>query len=316
MRRDRETETLETGALATGSPGSGILRRTTGAVAMLALVVGLSACSQGTGGGGGGWFSGLFSRSDVERKPIEEYTAQEIFQRAEYDLEGGDLDGAAKWFGEVERLYPYSDLAKRALIMQAYVHHQDHAYEDSRVAAARFLDFYPGDEDAAYAQYLLALSYYDQIEAIGRDQGLTFQALQALREVIEKYPDTEYARSAILKFDLAFNHLAGKEMEIGRYYLKRKHYTAAINRFRVVVEQFQTTTHTPEALHRLVESYLSLGLTDEAQTAGAILGHNFKATEWYEDSYALLTKQGLKPEAKGDSWLAALYRQLIKGEWL
>ena len=316
MRRDRETETLETGALATGSPGSGILRRTTGAVAMLALVVGLSACSQGTGGGGGGWFSGLFSRSDVERKPIEEYTAQEIFQRAEYDLEGGDLDGAAKWFGEVERLYPYSDLAKRALIMQAYVHHQDHAYEESRVAAARFLDFYPGDEDAAYAQYLLALSYYDQIEAIGRDQGLTFQALQALREVIEKYPDTEYARSAILKFDLAFNHLAGKEMEIGRYYLKRKHYTAAINRFRVVVEQFQTTTHTPEALHRLVESYLSLGLTDEAQTAGAILGHNFKATEWYEDSYALLTKQGLKPEAKGDSWLAALYRQLIKGEWL
>ena len=316
MRRDRETETLETGALATGSPGSGILRRTTGAVAMLALVVGLSACSQGTGGGGGGWFSGLFSRSDVERKPIEEYTAQEIFQRAEYDLEGGDLDGAAKWFGEVERLYPYSDLAKRALIMQAYVHHQDHAYEDSRVAAARFLDFYPGDEDAAYAQYLLALSYYDQIEAIGRDQGLTFQALQALREVIEKYPDTEYARSAILKFDLAFNHLAGKEMEIGRYYLKRKHYTAAINRFRVVVEQFQTTTHTPEALHRLVESYLSLGLTDEAQTAGAILGHNFKSTEWYEDSYALLTKAGLKPEAKGDSWLAALYRQLIKGEWL
>ena len=316
MRRDRETETLETGARATGSPGAGILRRTTGTVAMLALVVGLSACSQGTGGGGGGWFSGLFSGSDVEKKPIEDYTAQEIFQRAEYDLENGKLDDAAKWFGEVERLYPYSDLAKRALIMQAYVHHQDHAYEESRVAAARFLDFYPGDEDAAYAQYLLALSYYDQIEAIGRDQGLTFQALQALREVIEKYPDTEYARSAILKFDLAFNHLAGKEMEIGRYYLKRKHYTAAINRFRVVVEQFQTTTHTPEALHRLVESYLSLGLTDEAQTAGAILGHNFKSTEWYEDSYALLTKAGLKPEAKGDSWLAALYRQLIKGEWL
>ena len=316
MRRDSETGTRETGSKGAASPGSRVFRRTTGTIAMLALVAGLSACSQGVGGGGGGWFSGLFSGSDVEKKPIEEYTAQEIFQRGEFDLENGDFEEAAKWFGEVERLYPYSDLAKRALIMQAFVHHKDHAYEDSRVAAKRFLDFYPGDDDAAYAQYLLALSYYDQIDAIGRDQGLTFQALQALREVIERYPDTEYARSAILKFDLAFNHLAGKEMEIGRYYLKRKHYTAAINRFRVVVEQYQTTTHTPEALHRLVESYLSLGLTDEAQTAGAILGHNFKATEWYEDSYDLLTKAGLKPEAKGDSWLAALYRQLIKGEWL
>ena len=160
------------------------------------------------------------------------------------------------------------------------------------------------------------MSYYDQIDDVGRDQGLTFQALQALRVVIETYPDSEYATSAILKFDLAFDHLAAKEMEIGRYYLKKKHYTAAINRFRVVVEQFQTTSHTPEALHRLVESYLSLGLVDEAQTAGAILGHNFRSTEYYEDSYALLTGQGLKPEAKGNSWLAGIYRQVIRGEWL
>jgi len=316
MRRDRETGTRDTGIFGTGKPAAGIVRRASATVAMLALVTGLSACAQGAGGGGGGWFSNLFSGNQVEKKPIEEYSAQEIFQRAEFELDNGKYEEAAKWYGEVERLYPYSELAKRALIMQAYAHHKDRAFEDSRTAASRFLEFYPGDEDAAYAQYLLALSYYDQIEAIGRDQGLTFQALQALREVIEKYPDTEYARSAILKFDLAFSHLAGKEMEIGRYYLKRKHYTAAINRFRVVVEQYQTTTHTPEALHRLVESYLSLGLTDEAQTAGAILGYNFKATQWYEDSYALLTSQGLKPEAKGDSWLAALYRQLVKGEWL
>ena len=311
MRRDRETRTGETVVFAPGM----IARRATGTLAMLALAVGLSACSQGAGGGDG-WFSNLFSVNDAEQKPIEEYTPEEIFQRAEFEAENGDYDEAAKWYGEVERLYPYSELAKRALIMQAYVHHKDFAFDDTRAAASRFLDFYPGDEDAAYAQYLLALSYYDQIDAIGRDQGLTFQALQALRDVIERYPDTEYARSAILKFALAFDHLAGKEMEIGRYYLKRKHYTAGINRFRVVVEQFQTTSHTPEALHRLVESYLSLGLTDEAQTAGAILGHNFKATEWYEDSYALLTSQGLEPEARGDSWLAALYRQLIKGEWL
>ncbi|PIE08151.1 MAG: outer membrane protein assembly factor BamD [Rhodobacterales bacterium] len=280
---------------------------------MLALAAGLSACSQGAGGG---LFSGMFSQDKAEQKPIEDYTAQEIFQRAEYDLENGDYEDAAKWFGEVERLYPYSELSRRALIMRAYAFHKAHEFDDSRAAAARFLDFYPGDEDAAYARYLLALSYYDQIDAIGRDQGQTFQALQALRDVIELHPETEYARSAILKFDLAFDHLAGKEMEVGRYYLKRKHYTAAINRFRVVVEEFQTTSHTAEALHRLVESYLSLGLTQEAQTAGAILGHNFKSTEWYEDSYDLLTAKGLKPEAVGDSWLSALYRQLVKGEWL
>jgi len=216
----------------------------------------------------------------------------------------------------VERLYPYSEWAKRALIMQAFAFHSDRDYENSRAAAQRYIDFYPAEEDAAYAQYLLALSYYDQIDDIGRDQGLTFQALQALRVVIEQYPDSEYARSAMLKFDLAFDHLAAKEMEIGRYYLKRGHYTAAINRFRVVVEQFQTTTHTPEALHRLVESYLSLGLTDEAQTAGAILGYNFQSTEWYQDSYKLLTGRGLSMEAKGDSWLAGIYRQVVKGAWL
>ncbi|MDP3341090.1 outer membrane protein assembly factor BamD [Frigidibacter sp.] len=249
--------------------------------------------------------------------PIEDLTAEQIYQKAEFELEtNGEPEEAARLFSEVERLYPYSEWAKRALIMQAFAFHSDRDYENSRAAAQRYIDFYPAEEDAAYAQYLLALSYYDQIDDVGRDQGLTFQALQALRVVIEQYPDSEYARSAMLKFDLAFDHLAGKEMEIGRYYLKRGHYTAAINRFRVVVEQFQTTTHTPEALHRLVESYLSLGLTDEAQTAGAILGHNFQSTEWYQDSYKLLTGRGLSMEAKGDSWLSGVYRQVVKGAWL
>ncbi len=290
------------------------------------LVAGLlvSACSGGSGsvgsgsfsgGNGGGLFGGLFS-DPVEQKPIEEWTAEQIFKRGEYDLENNKPDKAAEWFGEVERLYPYSAWAKRALIMQAFAFHKDKDYEQSRATAQRFIDVYPADEDAAYAQYLLALSFYDQIDEVGRDQGLTFQALQALRAVIELYPDTEYARSAILKFDLAFDHLAGKEMEIGRYYLKRKHYTASINRFRVVVEKFQTTSHVAEALHRLVESYIALGLTDEAQTAGAILGHNFQSTPWYQDSYRLLTNAGLEPKAKGDNWLASVYRQLIKGDWL
>ncbi len=254
---------------------------------------------------------------EAKQLPLENYTAEQIFQRGEIELETGKRPkDSLIYFQEVERLYPYTQYAKRALIMQAFVLHKTGQYEEARAAAQRFLDFYPGDEDAAYASYLMALSYYDQIDEVGRDQGLTFQALQALRTVIETYPDSEYAQSAILKFDLAFDHLAAKEMEIGRYYLKGRHYTAAINRFRVVVEQFQTTTHTAEALHRLVECYLALGLTDEAQTSAAILGFNYQSSPFYQDSYDLLKNQGLTPEAKGHNWLASIYRQMVKGEWL
>jgi outer membrane protein assembly factor BamD len=253
-----------------------------------------------------------------QREPaLDELTAEDIFKLGELELESGKRNNdAIRYFEEVERLYPYTEFAKRALIMQAFTQHQAENYEEARAAAQRYLDFYPGSDDAAYAQYLLALSYYDQIDEVGRDQGLTFQALQALREVIEQYPDSEYADSSVLKFELAFDHLAAKEMEIGRYYLKRGNYTAAINRFRVVVQDFQTTTHTAEALHRLVESYLALGLTDEAQTAGAILGYNYQSSPFYDDSFRLLTGQGLSLEAKGDSWLAKIYRQVIRGEWL
>ena len=256
-------------------------------------------------------------RQEEDDEPtLEETPPQVIYAQAETLLADGDEIPAAQLFAEVERLYPYSEWAKRAIIMQAYAYHLDKDYENSRSASQRFIDFYPTDDDAAYAQYLLALSYYDQIDEVGRDQGLTFQALQSLRGVIENYPDSEYARSSILKFDLAFDHLAAKEMEVGRYYLKRDNFAAAANRFRVVVEDFQTTTHTPEALHRLVEAYLSLGLVDEAQTAGAILGHNFQSTEWYEDSYRLLTGQGLEPKARGTGWLNSIYRQTVRGKWL
>lgn len=247
---------------------------------------------------------------------LDIYTPKQIYDRAEYELDQGNLEDSAKYFGEVERLYPYSDWAKRALIMQAFVYHQDKDYESSRAAAQRYIDFYPADEDAAYAQYLLALSYYDQVDEVGRDQGVTYQALQALRVVIERYPDSEYARSAILKFDLAYDHLAAKEMEVGRYYLKGGYFSAAAARFRVVVEDFQTTTHTPEALFRLIECYLSLGLLDEAQTAGAILGYNYQATEWYQDAYTLLTGRGLLLEPAGNSWLRQIWRQTIRGQWL
>jgi outer membrane protein assembly factor BamD len=252
-----------------------------------------------------------------QERPLESYTAEEIFTMGELELETARRpDDAITYFQEIERIYPYTEYAKRALIMQAFALHKAKKYPEARDAAQRYLDFYPGDEDAPYAMYLMALSYYDQIDDVGRDQGLTFQALSGMRDVIETYPDSEYARSAILKFDLAFDQLAAKEMEIGRYYLKRGHYTAAINRFRTVVQDFQTTTHTAEALHRLTESYLALGLTDEAQTSAAILGYNYQASPFYQDSFRLLKGQGLSPEVKGEGWLAQVYRQMVRGEWL
>lgn len=282
-------------------------KRVVGTIVSVAM---LAACSNGSGRPTSGNF---FTQKEI---PLEEFSAEQIFERGEFELESRRSEDAAFYFGEIERLYPYSDFAKRALIMQAFAFHRDEDYPNSRSSAQRFIDFYPDDDDAAYAQYLLALSYYDQIDEVGRDQGLTFQALQSLREVIERYPNSEYAKSAILKFDLAFDHLASKEMEIGRYYLRRDNYSAAINRFRVVVEDFQTTSHTAEALHRLVEAYLSLGLVNEAQTAGAILGFNFQSTDWYEDSFKLLKGRGLELKASGDGWLRQIYRQMIKGRWL
>jgi outer membrane protein assembly factor BamD len=251
---------------------------------------------------------------------LENQPPEAIYQQAEAKLtQRRGAEDAAVLFTEVERLYPYSEWAKRSIIMSAFAYHQAKLYEESRGAAQRYLDFYPADEDAAYAQYLIALSFYDQIDKVSRDQGVTFQALQALRTTVERYPDSEYASSALLKFDLTLDHLAGKEMDIGRYYLKQGHYGAAINRFRAVVEDFQTTTHTPEALHRLVESYLSLGLDADAQTAGAILGHNFQGTDWYADSHVLLTGRGISTDEASDEsqgWLRTIWRQVVRGQWI
>jgi len=269
-------------------------------VAVLGMAVALTACAE----------------REVARDDLEAMSPEAIFRIGEEELAQGRSEKAAVTFSEIERLYPYSQWSKRATMMAAFSYHNAGEYEQSRGAAQRYLDFYPADEDAAYAQFLVSLSYYDQIVDVGRDQGNTFEALQALRATIERYPDSEYAQSARLKFDLTLDHLAGQEMEIGRYYLKRGHYTAAINRFRAVVEDYQTTSHTAEALHRLVESYLSLGLADEARTAGAILGHNYRGTQWYTDSYALLTGKGLDAVSAGDNWLVSIYRQVIEGKWL
>ncbi len=283
--------------------------------AVLGLAVPLAACSNGSGssaipGSFPSWLGGA-----PPPPPIEDRTAQQIYLSAEALLNDGQPKEAGKQFSEVERLYPYSEWAKRAMLMSAFAYHEASQFEDSRSAAERYLEFFPADVDAPYAQFLIALSYYDQIVDIGRDQSDAFKALQEMRDIIERYPDSEYAKSAQLKFELALDHLAGKEMEIGRYYLSRGFYTSAINRFRVVVEDYQTTTQTPEALHRLVEAYLSLGLTQEAQTAAAILGYNFQGSVWYKDSYALLNSRGLQPANTGDSWLNRTYRQVVQGKW-
>ena len=249
-------------------------------------------------------------------EPLEAYSAKEIYDQAGVELSNANAEDAARYFGEIERLYPYSNWAKRGLIMQAFSFHKAKDYNSSRSAAQRYIDFFPADVDAGYAQYLLALSYYDQIDDVGRDQGLTIKALQALRVVIERYPSSKYVKPAQTKFDLAFDHLSAKEMEIGRYYLKKGHYTAAINRFKTVVEDFRTTRQAPEALHRLVESYLSLGLTAEAQSAVSVLKQEYKNTEWYKQSTALLGNEVLAKDPLGGNWLSQIYRQTIKGEWL
>ena len=246
----------------------------------------------------------------------ENIAAEQIFAAGEKAIVRGRYSDAVDHFKEVERLYPYSDWARRALIMQAYCYHKDKSYENVISAANRFIEFNPDDRDVPYAYYLIGLSYYDQVLAIGRDQKLTNEALKVFKIIFEEFPDSEFAKKSQIRYDFLWNQLASKEMEIGRYYLKRSHFAPAVNRFRGVVENFSTTAQVPEALHRLVEAYLSLGLVPEAQTAGAILGYNYKSSDWYGRTYELLKSKGLKPRASGNSWLSKIYRQVVKGQWL
>jgi outer membrane protein assembly factor BamD len=261
-------------------------------------------------------FPGCSALKNESKIDIDTYSAKEIYDLAEDKLAKNRPQDAAKYFSEIERLYPYSEWAKRGLIMQAYSFHKDKDYENSRSAAQRYIDFFPAAEDAAYAQYILALSYYDQISEVGRDQDVTVKALQELRLLIERYPDSKYAKQSAEKFDMAFSFLAAKEMEVGRYYLQRGYYTSAVNRFRKVVQEFRTTEQTPEALYRLIECYLSLGLRVEAQSAAAILQESYASTPWHQDSLVLLSGEGLTPDAGGQNWLSTIYRQMIKGQWL
>lgn len=219
-------------------------------------------------------------------------------------MKDGEFRSAAKKFAEVERQHPYSSWATRAVLMQAYSQYQRSAYDETVNAAKRFITLHPGHRDAPYAYYLIGVSYYEQIGEVTRDATATKKALDSLDEVSRRFPGTPYARDASAKSILAKDHLAGKEMEVGRYYQKKRAHLAAINRFKRVVTEYQTTTHTPEALYRLTETYLALGVRSEAQTAAAVLGHNYPNNEWYRDAYSLLTGQGLRPSANPSSWLS------------
>ena len=222
-----------------------------------------------------------------------ERPVDELYNEAMDTLQSGSNIKAAKLFDEVDRQHPYSPWASKAQLMSAYAYYLENQYADAIAGLDRFIQLHPGNQDVAYAYYLKALSYYEQISDVGRDQKMTRLALESLEELTRRFPESKYTRDARLKVDLTRDHLAGKEMDVGRFYQKRGHYLSAINRFRMVVEEYETTSHTPEALHRLVECYLALGILIEAQETAAVLGYNYPGSAWYEDSYGLLAAAGL-----------------------
>jgi outer membrane protein assembly factor BamD len=219
-----------------------------------------------------------------------------------------DPKAAAKKFEEVDRQHPYSEWARKSLIMSAYAYYESGAYDDCINSAKRYVTLHPGSPDAAYAQFLIGSSYFDQIPEISRDQGRTEKALENLEEVVRKYPSSEYAVASKRKMESARDQLAGKEMEIGRWHLDRREFTGAINRFKVVVTRYQRTRHVEEALLRLTEAYMALGIVDEAQTSAAVLGHNFPDSRWYKDAYALMQSRGLQPSMNKGSWISQAFR--------
>ncbi|MDE0389342.1 MAG: outer membrane protein assembly factor BamD [Rhodospirillales bacterium] len=243
----------------------------------------------------------------TEEEVYVERSVEELYNEAMDSLLDDDFEAAAAGFAEVERQHPYSVWATRAQIMSAFVYYQGNLYDEAVAAAKRFVELHPGHRDAAYGYYLIAMSHYEQISDVNRDQSTTARALQALEEVTRRFPGSIYARDARLKIDLARDHLAGKEMTVGRYYLRRGNPVAAIGRFRMVIERYQTTSHTPEALHRLTEAYLALGVPNEAQTSAAVLGHNYPGNRWYQHSYALLVDSDLKPEVDEGSWISRVF---------
>lgn len=275
--------------------GSRLMRGTGRVLAAAALALGLAACD-------------VF---DEEEDVYAEQPVEQLYNQALDQLVSANYQEAAKLFDEVERQHPYSVWASKAQVMAAFSHYQRNAYDDAINALDRFIQLHPGNQDIEYAYYLKAISYYEQISDVGRDQKMTQLALRSLDEVVRRFPESKYARDAALKVDLARDHLAGKHMSIGRYYQGKGEFLGAINRFRLVIQEYQTTTHVPEALHRLVECYVSLGIAQEAQATAAVLGHNFPGSDWYADSYALLTGVDLRPQEAEGSWIDGVWESVF-----
>ncbi len=240
----------------------------------------------------------LAACASTDEDEYVERPVEDLYNEAMDALQARDYRVAANLFDEVERQHPYSAWATKAQLMAAYGYYQYNDYDDAIVALDRFIQLHPSNPDVPYAYYLKGLSYYEQISDVSRDQKMTEYALKTLNELVTRFPDSKYARAAKIKIDLTHDHLAGKEMEIGRYYLRQGHYLAAINRFKAVIENYQTTTHVPEALHRLTEAYRALGVDEEAQKTAAVLGHNFPGSEWYIDSYDLMEGTQVREKEK------------------
>ena len=237
----------------------------------------------------------------VEKKVYVEEPVEDLYNSAiDLMLEGKFRTSTTK-FDEVERQHPYSVWSTKAQLMAAYAYYQANRYDEGIVALDRFIQLHPANKDISYAYYLKALSYYEQISDVSRDQKMTQLALTSLRELTSRYANSKYSRDAKLKLDLTYDHLAGKEMQVGRYYHTQRQYLAAINRFKVVVEKYQTTTHVPEALHRMTEGYYALGLLGEARKTAAVLGHNYPGSKWYINSYEMIenNKVPISITAKG-----------------
>jgi len=255
-------------------------------------------------GGCGAW-NGLFGDKD---QILPDEPADRLYNEGVYLLnEKKDYREAAKKFEEVDRQHPYSEWARKSLIMSAFAYYSAGAYDESINTAKRYITLHPGSSDAAYAQYLIGASYFDQIPDVTRDQTGTQRAIDSLEEVARKFPNTEYAESARKKIQIARDQLAAKEMDIGRQYQKKQDFTGAINRFKVVVTQYQRTREVEEALERLTECYMALGITMEAQTAAAVLGHNFPDSPWYKDAYQLVKSGGAEPREDKGSWISKAF---------
>ena len=242
---------------------------------------------------------GLFVAACADDDDGPKYIARpvdKIYDTALSALNKGEYKFAAQEFDEVERQHPYSVWATKAKLMAAYAHYLDNQYDGAIITLDRFIQLHPSNKDVPYAYYLKGLSYYEQISNISRDQRMTELAMRSLRELVSRFPNSKYARDAKLKIELTLDHLAGKDMDVGRYYLKQRKYLASINRFKTIIDKYQTTTHVPEALHRLVEAYLALGITSEAKKMAAVLGHNYPGSEWYVDSFEMVGEQKFRPE--------------------